>query len=46
MGRNREKFNISIAILEKLQFRYDTKNYFAILGAPIIFSPTTLIKFL
>ena len=29
MGSNREKFNIAIAIFEKLSFFKDNKNYFA-----------------
>ena len=40
MGSNREKSNISIAILEKLPFLKGNKKIFRILRAAIIFSPT------
>ena len=40
MGSNREKYNIAVAILEKLQFLKGNKDYFAILMVAIIFSST------
>ena len=42
MGNNKEKSNIAIAILKKLPFLKGNKNYFSILMAAIIFSPTVL----